>query len=57
MGQHHVEVPLADRHVDRLAHRPAGVVQVRVEVGQPDEVLEVSERCVAPPGVEIVDER
>ena len=44
-------------HVDRLAHRATGVVQVRVQVRQLDEVLEVGERRVAAAVVEVVDER
>ena len=53
VGVHHVEVALADRHVDRLAHRAAGVVEVRRQVRELDEVLEVVDRRVAPAVVEV----
>ena len=53
----HVEVALVDRHVDRLADRPAGVVEVGRDVGQLHEVAEVLDRAVAPAAVEVADER
>ena len=57
VGVHHVEVALVDRHVDRLAHRAARVVQPRHRPGQLDEVLEVGERAVAAPAGEVAHER
>ena len=57
MRVHHLEVPLVDRQIDRLAHRAAGMVDIRAHVGELDEVLEVFERSVAAAFVEIVDER
>ena len=56
MGIDHLEMPLVDRQVDRLAERSAGMVDVGAEIGEPDEVLEVLERSVAAAPVEIVDE-
>ena len=53
----HVEMPLVDRQVDRLADRAAGVVQRRRHVGQLDEVAEVLDVRVAPALVEVADER
>ena len=53
----HLEMPFVDRQIDRLAHRAAGMVDVRAEVGELDEVLEVLERAVAAAFVEVVDER
>ena len=53
----HVEVALVDRHVDRLADRPAAVVEVRAHVGELHEVAEVLDRAVAPAVVEVADER
>ena len=44
-------------HVDRLADRPAGVVEVRRGVGQLHQVAEVLDRAVAPAAVEVADER
>ncbi len=57
MRVHHLEVPLVDRQIDRLAHRAAGMVDIRAHVGELDEVLEVFERSVAAAFVEVVDER
>ena len=54
---HHVEVALVDRHVDRLAHRAARVVQPGRGIGELDEVAEVLERAVAAPAVEVRHER
>ena len=53
----HVEVPLVDRHVDRLADRAAGVVQPRRRVGELHEVAEVLDRPVPAAAVEVADER
>ena len=44
-------------HVDRLADRPAGVVEVGRDVGQLHEVAEVLDRAVAPAAVEVAHER
>jgi hypothetical protein len=57
VGVHHVEVALVDGHVDRLAHGPAGVVEVGRGVGELHDVLEVGQCGVAPTTVEVVDER
>jgi len=48
---------LVDRHVDRLAHRAARVVQPGRGIGELDEVAEVLERAVAAPAVELRHER
>ena len=53
----HVEVPLVDGDVDRLAHRPATVVEMRRQVRELHEVPEVLDRAVTPALVEIADER
>ena len=53
----HLEVALVDRQVDRLAQRPAAVVEGAARVGQLHEVAEVLDRGVAPALVEVVDER
>ncbi len=53
----HVEVALVDRHVDRLADRPARVVEVGRHVRELHEVPEVLEGPVAAPVVEVADER
>src|SRR5438874_997744 len=52
----HVEMPLVDRQVDRLAHRAAGMVDRRRHVGELHEVAEILDRGVAPPLVERADE-
>ena len=52
----HLEMPLVDRQVDRLAHRAAGMVDIGAQIGELDEVLEVLERAVAAALVEVVDE-
>ena len=54
---HHVEVPLVDRQVDRLADRAAGMVQRVRHVGELDEVAEVLDAGVAAAFVEVVYER
>ena len=53
----HLEMALVDRQVDRLAQRPATVVERPAGVGQLHEVAEVLDRRVAPAFVEVVDER
>ena len=53
----HVVVPLVHGQVDRLAHRAAGVVQVRGRVRELHEVAEVLDRAVAPAAVEVAHER
>ncbi len=57
MRVHHLEMPLVDRQVDRLAHRAAGMMDVGAHIGELDEILEVFERPVAAALVEVVDER
>ena len=57
MGVDHVEVPLVDRQVHRLAHRPAAVVEVRAQVGELHEVAEVLDRPVAAAAVQVAHER
>ncbi len=57
MRIHHLEVPLVHRQIDRLADRSAGMVDVRTEIRELDEILEIFERAVAAALVEIVDER
>ena len=57
MAVDHLEVALVDRQVDRLAQRPAAVVERPARVGQLHEVAEVLDRRVAPAVVEVVDER
>ena len=57
MRVHHLEMPLVDWQIDRLAHRAAGMVDEGAEIRELDEVLEVLERAVAAPFVEVVDER
>ena len=52
----HLEMPLVDRQIDRLAERAAGMVDIGAQIGELDEILEVLDRPVAPPPVEIVDE-
>ena len=52
----HLEMPLVDRQIDRLAQRAAGMVDIGTEIGEFDEILEVLDRPVAAPLVEIVDE-
>src|ERR1700722_14759755 len=56
MRIHHLEVPLVDRQIDWLAHRSAGVVDIRAHVGELDEILEVLERPVAAALVEGMEE-
>ena len=53
----HVEVALVDRHVHRLAHRPARVVEMRRHVGELHEVPEVLDRAVAAAAVQVAHER
>ena len=53
----HVEVPLVDGKVDRLADGSTRVVQPRSQVGQLDEVAKVLDRPVAASVVEIADKR
>ena len=57
MAVDHLEMALVDRQVDRLAQRPAAVVERPTRVGQLHEVAEVLDRGVAPALVEVVDER
>ncbi len=52
----HGEVPLLDRHVDRLAHDAARMVHGGQHVVQLREVLEVLHRRVAPAALDVVDE-
>jgi hypothetical protein len=52
----HVEVPLVDRQVDRLADRAAGVMESGGHVGQLDEVAEILDARVAAALVEVADE-
>ncbi len=52
----HVEVPLVDRQVDRLADGPARVVQRGRHVGELHEVAEVLDARVAAPLVEVAHE-
>ena len=47
MRVHHLEVPLVDRSIDRLAHRAPRMVDIGAQIGELDEVLEVFERSVA----------
>src|SRR3954452_1950081 len=53
----HVEVPLADRDVDGLAHRATTVVEVQRLVRQLDEVAEVLDRRVPTAVVDVERER
>ncbi len=53
----HLEMALVDRQVDRLAERPAAVVERPTRVGQLHEVAEVLDGRVAASVVEVVDER
>ena len=53
----HLEMPLVDRQIDRLAHRAAGMMDERAQIRELDEILEVFERPVAAALVEVVDER
>jgi len=50
-------VPLVDRYVNRLADRAAGMVEPRRRISELHEVLEVDERRVASPPVQVRDER
>ena len=57
VGVDHVEVALGDRDIHRFAHGAPRVVQIGRHVGEPDEVLEVSQGGVPAARVEVVDER
>ena len=57
MRVHHLEMPLVDGQIDRLAHRAAGMVDIGAQIRELDEILEVFERAVAAALVEVVDER
>ena len=57
MRRDHVEMPLADRNVDRLADCAAGMVQPGDSIGKLHEILEVGERAVAPAAVDVLHER
>ena len=57
MAVDHIEMALVNRHIDRLADGAAGVMQTRAQVGELDEILEVGQRRVAAPCVEIADKR
>jgi hypothetical protein len=48
---------LFTRDVDRLAHGPAAVVEVRREVRQLHQVLEVLDRAVSAAAIEVAHER
>ena len=52
----HVEVALVDRHVDRLAHSAAGMVDRRRHVGELHEIAEILDRAVAAALVEVAHE-
>ena len=53
----HVEVPLVNREINRLTDRAARVVHPGGHLGQLHEVLEIADRGVAPPSLEIRDKR
>src|SRR5690606_3058193 len=57
VGVDHVEVPLGDGQVDRLAQRPSGVVEGGGHVGELGEVAEVLDRGVPPAAVQVAHER
>ena len=57
VAEHHVEVALVDRQVDRLADRAAGMVQRRALVGQLHQIAEILDGCIAPPLVQAAIER
>ena len=56
MGEHHVEVTLADWDVDRLAHSSAAVVEELRLIRELDEVAEVFDGCVPASVLDVVDE-
>ena len=53
----HVEMTLVRRNFHRLAHAAAGEMDGRRHVRELDEILQVLERAVAAPAVDVVDER
>jgi hypothetical protein len=57
MAVHHVEMPLVDRQIDRLANRAAGMVQGVGEIGELDEIAEILDAGIAAAFVEIAYER
>ena len=57
MAVHHVEMPLVDRQIDRLANRAARMVQGVGDVGELDEIAEILDSRVAAAFVEIAHER
>ena len=57
MSQHHIQMPLVDRRVRRLAHRAAGMVQPGRAVTQLHEVLKIHQRCVSATVLQITDKR
>jgi hypothetical protein len=56
VGKHHVEMALVDRHVDRLAHRAARMVDRRRHIGELHEIAEILQRRIAAVAVEIAHE-
>ena len=57
MGINHVEMPLVNRKINRLTDRAARVMHPGGHLGQLHEVLEIDDRGVATPPLEIRDER
>ena len=57
MRQQHVEMPLVHRHVGRLAHRAARMVQPLRRVGELHEVAEILDRRIAPAVLVVPHER
>ena len=53
----HIEMPLVDGQVDRLADRATGVVQTVGHVSQLDEILEILDARVATTFIEVANER
>ncbi len=53
----HVEVTFVRSNLHRLAHAAAGKVDRRRHVRELDEILQILERAVATPAIEVVDER
>ena len=54
VGINHVEMALVDRYIHRLADSAAGVVQPWRHISELDQIVEIPERAVAAPAIEVV---
>jgi hypothetical protein len=56
MAVDHVEMPLVDRQIDRLAHRAARMMERGRHIGELHEILEVGDGRIAAAAIEVAHE-